>query len=160
MTASGLVLRCHRRQLVWHLEHGVHRERGELHRRVQARPEPPYPLFFCTKACKRSMAADVGVEHLQRLQGVRHGVSRTCTCALVVGALVKDIGEEGPWKDIPVRRYTFSWVHDTTPAHSRPRRYCGKPRYGAGAGTAPVQAQRAHTPALAGAAESRGRPAS
>ena len=35
-------------------------------------------------------------------------VSRTCTCALV-----KDIGEEGPWKDIPVRRYTFSWVHGT-----------------------------------------------
>ena len=39
-------------------------------------------------------------------------VSRTCTCALVVGALVKDIGEEGPWKDIPVHRYTFSWDHD------------------------------------------------
>ena len=31
-----------------------------------------------------------------------------------VAALVKDIGEEGPWKDIPVRRYTFSWVRDNT----------------------------------------------
>ena len=35
-------------------------------------------------------------------------MSRTCTWALEVAALVKDIGEEGPWDDIPVRRYTFS----------------------------------------------------
>ena len=33
-------------------------------------------------------------------------MSRTCTCALEVAALVKDIGEEGPGDDIPVRRYT------------------------------------------------------
>ena len=26
-----------------------------------------------------------------------------------VAALVKDIGEEGPWADMPVRRYTVSW---------------------------------------------------
>ena len=32
--------------------------------------------------------------------------------ALDVASLFKDIGEEGPWNDIPVRRYTFSWVHD------------------------------------------------
>ena len=39
-------------------------------------------------------------------------MSRTCTCALEVAALVKDIGEESAWKDIPVRRCTISWVHD------------------------------------------------
>ena len=42
-------------------------------------------------------------------------VSRTCTCALEVAALVKEIGEEGPWEDIPVRRYTVSWVHAKLP---------------------------------------------
>ena len=31
-----------------------------------------------------------------------------CTWALEVAALVKDVGEDGPWDDIPVRRYTFS----------------------------------------------------
>ena len=41
----------------------------------------------------------------------RQPVSRTCTCALEVVALVKDIGEEGPWDDMPVRRYTFSRVY-------------------------------------------------
>ena len=61
---------------------------------------------------------------LQQQRTMQQQLSRTCTCALKVAALGKDIGEDGPWNDIPVRRYTFSWVHDSS-RPCRTRRTCG-----------------------------------
>ena len=58
---------------------------------------------------------------LQQQRTMQQQLSRT---ALKVAALGKDIGEDGPWNDIPVRRYTFSWVHDSS-RPCRTRRTCG-----------------------------------